>query len=214
MLIAASLQVRGLPVLEQPHLLGPFFTPMFLAIAWLVGSPRDAKTGTGNGRAHPDTTYLSAASVLLLAPLVLFGGIVARSVFHAGGIWPPARSGIPFGLVLGGLAVVAWCGLERTRRPEIASLLFIAFFGMFNAVTAGPAQPAHVYALGEECSFRRDVFDVVLEADEILTAFDPGSKARYRSPRVTEEHARFDGQSCGRGHCTHALYETPPGHPV
>jgi hypothetical protein len=110
--------------------------------------------------------------------------------------------GVPFVFILGVLAaIVAWWRRAHNPTPAIA---IAAALGLANPLCSDQAQPANLYQLGGECSFRSEVFASVLEVDAVISAFDPHNEARWVSAGAVNEEPPFDGHDF----CNHLSAET------
>jgi hypothetical protein len=194
MVIAALQQQAGLKMIEEPCLFHPFFAPVFMTLPALF-------TWGTRGAADAGRPFLVAVSALLLVPLVFFGEWCSRFVLDAQRAWPSMVYGVPLALLLAGLACVA-----ATRWPGVAAKMgiFGGAFGIMNALSTAPSQPAQLYQAGADCAFRREAFYAVLRADALLAKFDPRSEARWKSVGLRLEHPAFDGT----GWCSQLPIET------
>jgi hypothetical protein len=187
---AVAIQLRGFSLLDHPHFFHVFFAPTFLALAAIVGDDPSADAGP------PGALFVAAVSALLLAPLCLAGAPLSRWLASVARTWPAAAHGVPFSL---GIAAACGALLPWLPVPGRAKLVAAAgAFGVINAITPDPWQPAYLYQLGDRCAFRRQTFDALLAADDAISAFDPDSQARWLYGAVATNETAFDG----RGWCT------------
>jgi hypothetical protein len=135
--------------------------------------------------------FLAAVAALTLVPLCLLGAPLSRAMLALGSAWPAAVHGVPISL---GLA--AACGAIVRRlpaSPAARTLPAAGAFGLINALSPGPQQPAYLYQVGDRCAFRRQTFEALIGADDSLSAFDPRSEARWMYGRVASNDVAFDG---------------------
>lgn len=188
---AIVMELRGLGGLEFDVLFHPFRVPMYLAIAALAsGAPGEA---AGSLRPMPAVAY----AAWFVVPLAVLGATFSRLVLRAGGFWQRAASGVPFAIAIAAIAVLV--ALVWRRRPAIRIMAIAGGLGLVNAVCTDASQPAHMYQIGATCAFRGENFRALLEADQVLSQFDPDNIARWKSgwTKIVFEPA-FDG----KGWCT------------
>jgi hypothetical protein len=163
---------------------------MFLALAAILspGRPR----APGRAEAALPAGFLAAGCSLLIVPLSLLGASWSRLLVAAERAWRPAANGSLIALAILGAAVLAAAWWRRSA-PKVA-LVALLSFGLANAIQTPATQPAHLYDVRYRCSFRRDFFSALLEADPVLGAFAPDNHARWRHPRVTFDQPQFDGR--------------------
>lgn len=188
---AVLMEAKGLGVLEYESLIHPFRVPMYLALAAMAGKAPSAS----DQPLRPTRAGLYA--VLFVAPLVFLGAPVSRLVLRAGRAWAPAASGVPFAVAIAvGVAIVA---LAAWRRPQIRALALAAGLSAINVVCTDISQPAYMYQVGDTCAFRGETFRALIEADDVLSQFDPENIAIWKSGWTK---AAFEPAFDGRGWCT------------
>jgi len=108
--------------------------------------------------------------------------------------------------ILIALAVVAAAAAVAFRRQRAARPLVIAAcLGLANAACTTVSQPANMYQLGANCSFRRDIFRALVAGDDAIAPFDPTNRARWKSPGGVFLEPNFDGH----GWCTQLPLQGP-----
>jgi hypothetical protein len=188
---AIAMQVRGLSILEMPHLFHPFFAPMFLALAGLLGDDRV------EGKRRAPIAFLGGVAAFLLFPLCLIGTPLSRLLVNLARTWPAAAHGVPLSLGLAAAcgAALRWAPLTASARAVCAG----AAFGLINALSPAPRQRAYLYQVGDRCTFRREVFLALIGADESISAFDPANEARSVYGGIGDNEERFDVRGgCGQ----------------
>jgi hypothetical protein len=188
---AVLMEARGLGVLEYEGLIHPFRVPMYLALAAMAG--KAPSTSDQPLRAARAALY----AAVLVAPLVFLGAPVARLVLRAGRAWPPAASGVPFAVAIAVVAAIV--ALAARRRPEIRALALAGGLSAINVVCTDVSQPAYMYQVGDTCPFRGDTFRALIQADDVLSKFDPENIALWKSGWTK---AAFEPAFDGHGWCT------------
>jgi hypothetical protein len=200
MALMTVMHACGLGLLGYPHLLHAYFTPMFMALAGVLG-----RRGGGEGQEASgalNVRFLGLVSLLVVVPLSLFGAQISRLLVLIGRAWPLGGNGsfIAYAILAAAVAAAA-----RPRRSGAAVVLIGAgAFGLVNAVNTPVSQPAYVYDVRSRCSFRKDFFSALIEADELFSKFDPTNHARWVFPSVLFEQPQFDGE----GWCRRLPVET------
>jgi len=193
MALAAYQQDAGVKMVEEPCLFHPFFAPMFLSLPALISAAgRPAPTGEELLSEPPITRFALLTVALLVSPLSLFGARLSRLVPHWQLEAPGIASSVPLALSLGVLTLLV---MSLIRAVAVRAVLFAASFGLMNALSPAHTQPAYDYQLGSSCSFRKDAFDAVFQADALFAKFDPKSEARWKSIPVRHDLPKFDGKS-------------------
>ncbi len=189
MAAAVAMELRGMGLLELHVLLHPFFAPMYLAIAALVGS---TWRGAPAIAARLSPRFLVAVAACFLAPLALFGAAISRLLIQVGESRPSVASGVPILFALFALAIVA--GFVLRRRSPMDVIAIAACLGLMNAFCTEDSQPAHVYQAGATCNFRGDVFRSMIDGDDVIGTFDPKNAARWKSQGGWFGEPLFDGK--------------------
>lgn len=198
MAAAAEMQVRNMGVLEIHILLHPFFAPMYLALAALIGSPWFARRPAVLEDFAPPSSpralsvpFLIGAAACFLAPLILLGAPISRLLIRLAAWSPSFKYGVPILLGLAGVAAVSAVVLRRRPAPKL--LAVAACLGLANATCTEDSQPAHMYQLGRACPFREDVFRAMIEGDGVIGRFDPANRARFNGEEMAFLEPQFDG---------------------
>lgn len=200
MCVATALHFRGLGLLEHQHLFQPFFVPVFFALAAAL-----AAVGPGikfGVRSPLGAFFLIASAIVVIAPLSLLGGSFSRAIMWVGQRYTVADCGPILALIVLVVAAVVIV-FQRRSTPRLAFVALLAF-GIFNPLNAPKSQPAYLYDVREQCSFRGDFFSALVEADPIFSTFDPNNQAHWSTPGVRFDQPRYDG----RGWCRQLPIDT------
>jgi len=127
MAAAAAMQERSMGVLQLHILMHPFFAPMYLALATLIGArwmpPRRPAVPAGApppGEAQAlSVPFLIGVAICFLVPLSLFGAPISRLLLRLSVRWPSFTFGVPVLLALTGIAAVLAVLLRRRPGPSI-----------------------------------------------------------------------------------------------
>jgi hypothetical protein len=194
MAVAIAMHARGLGMLEYPHLFHPFFAPTFLVLAAILRPRVLSPTAT---RAALSPRFVLVAVFALIVPLSLLGATWSRLLLDLGRRSPQWANGSLLAFAVLAVAIVA--GFVARRSPKAVALVAVAAFGLVNALNAPASQPAYTYDARSRCSFRRDFFSALIEADPLFSAFDPTNHARYLVGPVGFDEPQFDGRGwCAR----------------
>jgi hypothetical protein len=188
---AVLMEARGLGVLEYESLIHPFRVPMYLALGAMTGKAPSAS----DQPLSPSRAALYAA--LFLAPLVFLGAPVSRLVLRAARAWPSAAAGVPFAVAIASVAAIV--ALAARRRPQVRALALAGGLSAINVVCTDVSQPAYMYQVGDTCPFRGETFQALIEADDVLSTFDPENIALWKSGWTK---AAFEPAFDGKGWCT------------
>lgn len=187
LVLAALAEARGTAVLEQHCLFHVFLAPMYLALGALLGTltPREQPDS------QPKASFLVMVAVCFVAPLSICGAPLSRLLVNVGKTWPAAARGVPFAFALGALG--AFCAWRWRQGGSFRVLTAAGALGLINAICTEPSQPAELYQIGVACPFRGETFDALLEADEVISGFDPNNEARWKSTPEPYQAPMFDG---------------------
>ena len=183
--VAAVMQVRGLGVLEYPHLFHPFYIPIFLGLPAILSAGRrrfDVALGP---------VFMAIVALAALVPLMVLGEPISRLLVRLTPRWPAAANGVPFGLAA--VVIGLGAGWFMRSRARVSLAVSAACLSLANGFCVTPWQPAYVYQLGGKCRFRRDAFQAIIAADDAIAAFDPENEARWASSSGPLEYPDFDG---------------------
>ena len=194
--LAVVAEARGLGLLEEHCLFHVLLAPMYLALGGLVGAgvPASGAGGAGatSAASAPSRRFILLVSACFVVPLSLLGAPLSRLLLDMGRRVPVLDRGVPIAF---GLAAIAGALAWRLRRrwAPAAPVAIAGALGLMNAVCTEPSQPAHLYQIGDACPFRGETFDALLEADGVISRFDPENEARWQSMPEPFESPQFDG---------------------
>ena len=163
---------KGLGLLEYQHLFHPFFTPPLLAVAAML---------------TPRSSYEDDTRQTLGLRFLVKGDVSGDSPALA------IRRNAEPDAACAGARLAAWrerrahIVCDRHARPSGGLVVATLASGHLDGCARGvrPRQRAQrpglpnrqPYAGGERCSFRRDFFSALVEADELFSHFDPENHA-------------------------------------